>query len=89
MENTFWTALATSSAAAGVTSMGSVKIGLPGIAHVQLFRPDRALAVFVFVVSLKGDFLTLSIAARVYVTATTGLGLLLSAFTKTQPDFKR
>lgn len=43
-----------------------------------------ALAVFVFGVPHKGDFLLLTLAALLYVTATTGLGLLISAFTRSQ-----
>ena len=43
-----------------------------------------ALAVTVFGVALKGSFWALSVAALLYVTATTGVGLLISAFTKTQ-----
>ena len=43
-----------------------------------------ALAVFVFDVPVKGSLATLSLAALLYVTATTGLGLLMSAFTRTQ-----
>lgn len=43
-----------------------------------------ALAVFVFGVPLKGDFLLLALAALLYVTAATGLGLLVSAFTRSQ-----
>ncbi|MXS80569.1 ATP-binding cassette domain-containing protein [Nitrosomonas sp. GH22] len=42
------------------------------------------LAVFVFGVPHKGDFLLLTIAALFYVTAATGLGLLISAFTRSQ-----
>lgn len=42
------------------------------------------LAVFVFGVPLKGDFLLLSVAALLYVTTATGLGLLISAFTRSQ-----
>ncbi len=42
------------------------------------------LAVFVLGVPLKGSLLALSLAALLYVTATTGLGLLMSAFTQTQ-----
>ncbi len=42
------------------------------------------LATTLFDVSLKGSFLTLSFGALLFVTATTGLGLLMSAFTKTQ-----
>ncbi|WP_094711265.1 ribosome-associated ATPase/putative transporter RbbA [Hahella sp. CCB-MM4] len=43
-----------------------------------------ALAVSVFQVPLKGSFLTLTLAALIYITATTGLGLFISAFTRTQ-----
>jgi len=43
-----------------------------------------ALSVFVFGVPLKGSLLTLSFAALIFVTVTTGIGLLMSAFTKTQ-----
>ena len=43
-----------------------------------------ALAITVFGVALKGSFWALSLAALLYVTATTGVGLLISAFTKTQ-----
>jgi ribosome-dependent ATPase len=42
------------------------------------------LAVYVFGIPLKGSFLTLSIGALLYITTTTGLGLLMSAFTRTQ-----
>jgi len=43
-----------------------------------------ALAIFVFGVPLKGSFIALTLGAVLYVTATTGLGLLMSAFTNTQ-----
>jgi ribosome-dependent ATPase len=43
-----------------------------------------ALAIFVFDVSLKGNLLLFCLAALLYVIATTGLGLLFSAFAKTQ-----
>ncbi|MGF1628576.1 MAG: ribosome-associated ATPase/putative transporter RbbA [Kiloniellaceae bacterium] len=43
-----------------------------------------ALAVTLFGVELKGSFLALSLGALLYVTATTGLGLLISSFTRTQ-----
>ena len=43
-----------------------------------------ALAIFVFGVPLKGSFPTLSLAALVYVTTSTGVGLFISAFTRTQ-----
>ena len=42
------------------------------------------MAIFLFNVPLKGSFLTLSLGALLYVTATTGFGMLISAFTKTQ-----
>ena len=43
-----------------------------------------AMAVFLFNVPLKGSFLTLVLGALLYVTATTGIGMLVSAFTSTQ-----
>ncbi len=43
-----------------------------------------ALAVLVFGVPIKGSFAILFFAALLYVTATTGIGFLMSAFTKTQ-----
>jgi ribosome-dependent ATPase len=43
-----------------------------------------ALAVYVFGIPLKGSLWALSITALLYVTCTTGVGLLISAFTKTQ-----
>ncbi len=43
-----------------------------------------AMAVFLFRVPLKGGLLPLTIGALLYVVATTGMGLLISAFTKTQ-----
>ncbi|EIC28743.1 ribosome-associated ATPase/putative transporter RbbA [Methylomicrobium album] len=43
-----------------------------------------AFAVFVFGVPHKGNFLLLTVAALLYVTAATGLGLLISAFTRSQ-----
>jgi len=41
-------------------------------------------AVLVFRVPLKGSFLTLGFGALLYVTVTTGFGLLMSAFSRTQ-----
>ncbi|MBF1166259.1 MAG: ribosome-associated ATPase/putative transporter RbbA [Dechloromonas agitata] len=41
-------------------------------------------AVLVFGVPVKGSFLAMTLGAFLYVTATTGLGLLMSTFTKTQ-----
>ncbi|POT55513.1 multidrug ABC transporter ATP-binding protein [Citrobacter amalonaticus] len=43
-----------------------------------------ALSVFVFGVPHKGSFLTLTLAALVYVTIATGVGLLISTFMKSQ-----
>ena len=43
-----------------------------------------ALSVFVFGVPHKGSFLTLTLAALLYVTIATGLGLLISTFIKSQ-----
>lgn len=43
-----------------------------------------ALSIYVFGVPLKGSLFTLSCAALLFVTATTGIGLLMSAFTRTQ-----
>ncbi|MEB7562405.1 ribosome-associated ATPase/putative transporter RbbA [Klebsiella pneumoniae] len=43
-----------------------------------------ALSVFVFGVAHKGSFLTLTLAALLYVTIATGLGLLISTFIKSQ-----
>jgi len=42
------------------------------------------LATTLFAVPLKGSLFTLSFGALLFVTATTGLGLLMSAFTRTQ-----
>lgn len=42
------------------------------------------LSIYIFGVPLKGSLLTLSLAAFIFVTVTTGIGLLMSAFTKTQ-----
>jgi ribosome-dependent ATPase len=54
-----------------------------GVSMVSFFGLV-ALSVFVFEVPLKGSLLTLSFAALLFVTVTTGIGLLLSAFTRTQ-----
>ena len=43
-----------------------------------------AMAVVVFDVPIKGSFLTLILCALLYVTATTGLGMVISAFTSSQ-----
>jgi len=42
------------------------------------------LALFVFKVPLKGSFPTLLLGVLIYVTTTTGYGMLISAFTRTQ-----
>jgi ribosome-dependent ATPase len=42
------------------------------------------MSVFVFGVPLKGSFLTLVLGALLYVTATTSIGMLVSAFASTQ-----
>ncbi|BBN59565.1 ribosome-associated ATPase/putative transporter RbbA [Hydrogenovibrio marinus] len=42
------------------------------------------LAVFLFQVPVSGSFLTLAVAAVLYVTASTALGLLMSTFVKSQ-----
>jgi len=43
-----------------------------------------ALAVVVFSVPIKGSIFTLTLAALIYVTITTGMGFMMSSFTKTQ-----
>ena len=43
-----------------------------------------ALAVYLFQVRLKGDFAALTLAGLLYVTVSTGVGLLISSFTRTQ-----
>jgi len=43
-----------------------------------------AVSVFVFGVPLKGSFVALTLAALMFVTVTTGLGLLMSSFARTQ-----
>ena len=42
------------------------------------------MALFVFDVPLKGSFPTLALGAVLYVTTTTGYGMLISSFTRTQ-----
>jgi ribosome-dependent ATPase len=42
------------------------------------------MALFIFEVPLKGSFLTLLLGVLIYVTTTTGYGMLISAFTRTQ-----
>jgi ribosome-dependent ATPase len=50
------------------------------LSYLSLF----ILALFLFQIPLKGSFLVLSAGALVYVIATTGFGLLISSFVKTQ-----
>ncbi|GAB4394289.1 MAG: ribosome-associated ATPase/putative transporter RbbA [Kiloniellaceae bacterium] len=58
---------------------------LPYVAVAMVnFLFMTALAVVLFGVELKGSFLALSLGALLYVLATTGLGLLISSFTRTQ-----
>ena len=54
-----------------------------GVSMVSFFGLV-ALSTFVFGVPLKGSLLTLSLAALLFVTVTTGIGLLMSSFTRTQ-----
>ena len=42
------------------------------------------MALFIFDVPLKGSFFVLTLAALLYVIVTTGIGLLMSTFTRTQ-----
>ena len=58
---------------------------LPYICLAMLnFLLLAALAVFLFGVPIKGSFLTLAVAALLYVTAATALGLVISAFMRSQ-----
>jgi ribosome-dependent ATPase len=58
---------------------------LPYICLAMLnFLLLAALAVFLFGVPIKGSFLTLAAAALLYVTAATSLGLVISAFMRSQ-----
>ena len=43
-----------------------------------------AMALFVFAVPVKGSFLMLTLATLLYVTATTGIGMVISTFTSSQ-----
>ena len=54
-----------------------------GVAMLN-FATLVALAVFLFHVPIKGNFIVLAAGALLYVTATTGFGLLVSSFVKTQ-----
>jgi len=58
---------------------------LPYIASAMVnFLLMTALAIWVFGVPLKGSFGALTLGALLYVTASTGLGLLMSTFTRSQ-----
>lgn len=58
---------------------------LPYVAISLLnFLLMTALGVFLFGVSLQGSFFALSVGALAYVLATTGFGLVVSTFTKSQ-----
>jgi ribosome-dependent ATPase len=58
---------------------------LPYIAVALVnFAAMFLMALTVFDVPLKGSFLTLAAGAVLYVTTTTGYGMLISSFTKTQ-----
>jgi ribosome-dependent ATPase len=55
-------------------------VGLSMIAFFGML----ALAVFAFGVQLKGSLLAITLGALLYVTATSGLGLFMSTFTRSQ-----
>lgn len=57
-----------------------VYIAISMINFVILFL----MAVFIFAIPMKGNFTGLALSALVYVTATTGIGFLVSSFTRTQ-----
>jgi len=58
---------------------------LPYIAIGMIsFLLMTAMTVVLFGVPLKGSFLALSLGALLYITATTGIGLVISSFTHTQ-----
>ena len=58
---------------------------LPYIAIAMVnFAVLFLMAMFVFGVPLKGSFLTLVLGVLLYVTTTTGIGMLISAFTRSQ-----
>jgi ribosome-dependent ATPase len=54
-----------------------------GLAMINFFNLVL-MAIYIFDVPLKGSALTLTLGALLYVISTTGLGLLMSAFTRTQ-----
>jgi ribosome-dependent ATPase len=55
-------------------------VGIAFVSYLSLFL----LALFLFQIPLKGSFFVLSAGALMYVIATTGFGLLVSSFVKTQ-----
>jgi ribosome-dependent ATPase len=58
---------------------------LPYVAIAMVnFAVVLAMALFLFGVPLKGDLATLCLGALLYVTASTGIGMLMSTFTSTQ-----
>lgn len=58
---------------------------LPYIAIAMLnFFMLFLMAIFIFDVPLKGSFLALLLGSLIYVTATTGYGMVISSFTRTQ-----
>ena len=58
---------------------------LPYIAVAMVnFALMFLMALFIFEVPLKGSFLALLLGALIYVTTTTGYGMMISAFTRTQ-----
>jgi ribosome-dependent ATPase len=42
------------------------------------------MAIFIFKVPVKGSFMTLALGSLIYVTTTTGYGMVISSFTRTQ-----
>jgi len=58
---------------------------LPYIAIAMMnFFILSAMTVVIFNVPIKGSFLTLTLCALLYVTTTTGIGMMTSTFTKSQ-----
>jgi ribosome-dependent ATPase len=58
---------------------------LPYIAVAMIdFAVLVAMSLFLFGVGFKGSFATLALGALLYVAGTTGIGMLVSAFTSTQ-----
>ncbi|MDB5344991.1 MAG: ybhF 4 [Schlesneria sp.] len=54
-----------------------------GISMINFFIL-AAMAVFLFGVPIKGSFMMLTLCTLLYVTATTGIGMLISTFTSSQ-----